>query len=34
LAQGWDLTRCAALGNRMGAVKIASRGGQNYQFSL
>jgi adenosine kinase len=32
LAQGWDLTRCAALGNRMGAAKIASRGGQNYQF--
>lgn len=32
LAQGWDLTRCVALGNRMGAVKIASRGGQNYRF--
>ena len=32
LAQGWDLTLCAALGNRMGAAKIASRGGQNYQF--
>ena len=32
LALGWDLPRCAALGNRMGAVKIASQGGQNYQF--
>ena len=32
LALGWDLPRCAALGNRMGATKIASRGGQNYQF--
>jgi len=30
LAQGWDLARCAELGNRMGAAKIASRGGQNY----
>jgi adenosine kinase len=34
LAQGWPLARCAALGNRMGATKIASRGGQNYSFSL
>jgi adenosine kinase len=32
LAQGWDLAICVALGNRMGAAKIASRGGQNYQF--
>ncbi|MDB5868069.1 MAG: PfkB domain protein [Polaromonas sp.] len=30
LEQGWSLARCAALGNRMGAHKIASRGGQNY----
>ncbi len=30
LEQGWPLARCAALGNRMGAHKIASRGGQNY----
>ncbi|RJP67270.1 MAG: carbohydrate kinase family protein [Comamonadaceae bacterium] len=30
LEQGWSLQRCAELGNRMGAVKIASRGGQNY----
>ena len=34
LAQGWALARCVALGNRMGAVKIASRGGQNYRFDL
>jgi adenosine kinase len=30
LEQGWPLARCAALGNRVGALKIASRGGQNY----
>jgi len=30
LEQGWPLQRCAELGNRMGAVKTASRGGQNY----
>ena len=30
LEQGWSLTRCAALGNRLGALKIASRGPQNY----
>ncbi|MCV0438189.1 MAG: carbohydrate kinase family protein [Hydrogenophaga sp.] len=30
LEQGWPLQRCAELGNRMGATKIASRGGQNY----
>ena len=30
LEQGWSLHRCAALGNRVGALKIASRGGQNY----
>ena len=32
LLNGWDLARCATLGNRMGATKIASRGGQNYRF--
>jgi adenosine kinase len=32
LSQGWSLQRCVALGNRMGATKIASRGGQNYTF--
>ena len=30
LEQGWSLARCADLGNRMGAAKIATRGGQNY----
>lgn len=30
LERGWDLERCAALGNRIGALKIASRGGQNH----
>ncbi len=30
LEQGWSLMRCAALGNRVGSRKIASRGGQNY----
>ncbi|NMM11538.1 MAG: carbohydrate kinase family protein [Polaromonas sp.] len=30
LEQGWSLLRCAALGNRVGAHKITTRGGQNY----
>jgi adenosine kinase len=30
LEQGWPLARCAALGNRLGSLKIASRGPQNY----
>ncbi|MDB5964952.1 MAG: carbohydrate kinase family protein, partial [Polaromonas sp.] len=30
LEKGWPLARCAALGNRVGALKIAYRGGQNY----
>jgi adenosine kinase len=30
LEQGWPLARCAALGNRLGALKIAHRGGQNH----
>jgi adenosine kinase len=33
LEQGWDLARCAALGNRVGALKIAQRGPQNYQIA-
>ena len=33
LEQGWPLTRCAALGNQIGARKIASRGGQNYTLN-
>ena len=32
LEQGWDLGRCAALGNRVGALKIACRGPQNYSI--
>jgi adenosine kinase len=32
LEGGWDLARCAALGNRIGALKIACRGGQNHQL--
>ena len=34
LEQGWDLARCAALGNEIGALKIAQRGPQNYQIDL
>ena len=30
LERGWPLARCAELGNRMGALKIAARGPQNY----
>jgi adenosine kinase len=33
LEQGWDLVRCAALGNRVGAAKIASRGPQNWTLA-
>jgi adenosine kinase len=32
LEQGWTLARCAALGNRIGSLKIANRGPQNYQI--
>jgi adenosine kinase len=32
LEQGWPLARCAQLGNRVGAIKIASRGPQNYSL--
>jgi adenosine kinase len=32
LEKGWSLERCAVLGNRIGAVKIASRGGQNHSL--
>lgn len=31
LENGWPLSRCAALGNHLGALKIAERGPQNYQ---
>ena len=30
LEQGWSLSKCAALGNQVGALKIAKRGPQNY----
>jgi adenosine kinase len=30
LARDWPLERCVALGNRVGALKIAHRGGQNH----
>jgi adenosine kinase len=30
LEQGWPLVRCVELGNRLGALKIAQRGGQNH----
>ncbi len=32
LERGWALERCAALGNRVGALKIAQRGGQNHRI--
>jgi adenosine kinase len=32
LERGWPLERCAALGNRVGALKIAQRGGQNHRI--
>ena len=32
LERGWPLIRCAELGNRVGAHKIAFRGGQNYSL--
>ncbi len=32
LEKGWDLLRCARLGNYMGSVKVAHRGPQNYQI--
>jgi adenosine kinase len=32
LDRGWPLQRCAELGNRIGAIKIASRGGQNHRL--
>jgi len=34
LEQGWSLARCAELGNRVGAIKIASRGPQNYSLAV
>jgi adenosine kinase len=34
LERGWNLRRCAELGNRIGAVKIASAGPQNHSLAL
>ena len=34
LERGWPLARCAALGNRVGALKIAERGPQNYRLDF
>jgi adenosine kinase len=34
LEKGWSLAQCAKLGNQLGAIKIAQRGGQNYQLNL
>jgi adenosine kinase len=33
LEQGWSLAQCAALGNQVGAIKIASKGPQNYSLA-
>jgi adenosine kinase len=32
LEKGWSLGQCAALGNQLGAIKIAHKGPQNYQL--
>ncbi len=32
LSLGWPLARCVALGNQVGAIKIAQRGGQNHSI--
>ena len=34
LERGWPLEKCAALGNQIGAIKIANRGPQNYTLDL
>ncbi|MDY0106167.1 MAG: carbohydrate kinase family protein, partial [Giesbergeria sp.] len=34
LERGWPLVRCAELGNRLGALKIAARGPQNYTLDF
>ena len=34
LEKDWSLVQCAKLGNQLGAIKIAQRGGQNYQLNL
>ena len=32
IERGWPLHDCVALGNRLGSIKIAHRGGQNHRF--
>jgi len=32
IERGWDLVRCIELGNRIGSIKIACRGGQNHRL--
>ncbi|MEO6973322.1 MAG: carbohydrate kinase family protein [Rhodoferax sp.] len=34
LERGWSLARCAELGSRIGAIKIAQRGPQNYTLDM
>ena len=34
LEKGWPLLRCAELGNRLGALKVAQRGPQNYTLDF
>lgn len=34
LLQGWPLERCVRLGNHVGALKIAQRGGQNHRLPV
>jgi adenosine kinase len=34
LEQGWSMSRCAALGNQVAAIKVASAGGQNYTLPV
>lgn len=34
LENGWSMQRCAALGNQLGAIKIAQRGPQNYAIDV
>ena len=33
IERNWPLVKCLELGNRLGAIKIASRGGQNHDLS-
>ena len=34
LERGWSLAKCAELGNKLGALKIAARGPQNYTLDF